>query len=112
MKRYQLIKHLKRHGCVLIREGGRHSWWGNPNLEQRSAIPRDTEISIILAKKRFANISIPRASVPARGLQHLHHFDGIGVIVSKVVSANAEGFLCVLQCLLAVAGTPGLRGAG
>jgi mRNA interferase HicA len=51
MKRRRLIQHLERQGCRLVREGGRHSWWENPLLGKRSAIPRHSEISDILAKK-------------------------------------------------------------
>ncbi|HZW31396.1 MAG TPA: hypothetical protein VFF52_11850 [Isosphaeraceae bacterium] len=35
MKRHELIAHLRRHGCALIREGRRHSWWGNPANNRR-----------------------------------------------------------------------------
>jgi mRNA interferase HicA len=51
MKRRDLLAHLAKHGCNLVREGGNHSWWENPALGKRSAIPRHTEISDILAKK-------------------------------------------------------------
>jgi mRNA interferase HicA len=30
MKRRDLIRHLERHGCVLDREGNRHSIYRNP----------------------------------------------------------------------------------
>ncbi len=30
MKRSALLRHLRRHGCVLKREGSRHSLWMNP----------------------------------------------------------------------------------
>ena len=58
MKRRELIKFLKSQGCELIREGGRHSWWVNPELNKRSAIPRHTEINDILAKKICKDIGI------------------------------------------------------
>jgi len=51
MKRRELIKYLGKRGCVLLREGSNHSWWYNPNLNKRSAIPRHSEITDILAKK-------------------------------------------------------------
>jgi hypothetical protein len=31
MKRRDLLRHLSSHGCSLLREGGRHSWWHNPS---------------------------------------------------------------------------------
>jgi prephenate dehydrogenase len=30
MKRRDLIAHLQQHGCVLVREGAKHSWWETP----------------------------------------------------------------------------------
>jgi mRNA interferase HicA len=51
VKRNKLINHLKSSGCTLIREGGKHSWWGNPILNKRSAVPRHSEIKDILANK-------------------------------------------------------------
>jgi len=58
MKRRALLKHLRDHGCCLLREGGRHSWWHNPQLNRRSAIPRHTEIKDILAKKICKDLGV------------------------------------------------------
>jgi len=51
MKRRDLIRHLLDHGCELVREGGSHSWWGNPLTGARSAVPRHREISNHRARK-------------------------------------------------------------
>lgn len=59
MKRQELLRHLRDHGCVQLREGARHSWWHNPALNKRSAIPRHTEIVDILAKKICKDLGIP-----------------------------------------------------
>jgi mRNA interferase HicA len=59
MKRRALIRHLRDHGCQLLREGGRHSWWENPALNTRSAVPRHTEISDVLARKICKDLAIP-----------------------------------------------------
>ena len=59
MKRRQLVKHLRSHGCELLREGGRHSWWHNPEQNRRSAIPRHTEIQDTLAKKICRDLGVP-----------------------------------------------------
>jgi mRNA interferase HicA len=59
MKRDQLVRYLRKNDCVLLREGGRHSWWFNPTLNKRSAVPRHTEISDILAKKICKDLGIP-----------------------------------------------------
>ncbi|MCC7452487.1 MAG: type II toxin-antitoxin system HicA family toxin [Anaerolineae bacterium] len=59
MKRVVLVKHLQQHGCQLLREGSRHSWWHNPVLNTRSAVPRHNEISDILARKICRDLGIP-----------------------------------------------------
>ena len=58
MKRTQLLKHLRDHGCEFIREGHRHSWWGNPTLNKRSSVPRHTEINDDLARKICKDLGI------------------------------------------------------
>ncbi|HHB12823.1 MAG TPA: type II toxin-antitoxin system HicA family toxin [Chromatiales bacterium] len=62
MKRSALLRHLRRHGCVLVREGGRHSWWGNPVLNRRSAVPRHSEIADTLARKICKDLGVPPVS--------------------------------------------------
>ena len=59
MKRRALLKHLRDHGCQLLREGGSHSWWYNPKLNRRSAVPRHAEIIDNLAKKICKDLGIP-----------------------------------------------------
>lgn len=51
MKRTELLRHLREHGCVFIREGGSHSWWGNPSQNRRSSVPRHTEVNDNLVRK-------------------------------------------------------------
>lgn len=58
MKRRDLLKHLKKQGCELLREGGRHSWWWNPSANLRSAVPRHTEINDLLARKICKDLGI------------------------------------------------------
>jgi mRNA interferase HicA len=60
MKRSALLKHLRFHGCALIREGGSHSWWGNPERNLRSSVPRHTEIKDLLARKICKDLGIPK----------------------------------------------------
>ncbi|MBU2731701.1 type II toxin-antitoxin system HicA family toxin [Acidithiobacillus ferridurans] len=61
MKRRDLLRHLTTHGCLLLREGGNHSWWHNPSLNKRSAVPRHSEINDHLAKKICNDLGIPYA---------------------------------------------------
>jgi mRNA interferase HicA len=50
MKRVDLIKELERKGCKLIRHGGNHDWYQNPNTKVSQPIPRHREIADSLAK--------------------------------------------------------------
>ncbi|MHB1641211.1 MAG: type II toxin-antitoxin system HicA family toxin [Acidithiobacillus sp.] len=58
MKRRDLLRHLTAHGCLLLREGGNHSWWHNPSMNRRSAVPRHNEINDHLAKKICNDLGI------------------------------------------------------
>jgi len=59
MKRRDLLSHLSTFGCHQLREGGNHSWWHNPLLNTRSAVPRHTEINEFLAKKICKDLGVP-----------------------------------------------------
>jgi mRNA interferase HicA len=59
MKRNALLKHLRKHGRELLREGSRHSWWHNPALNKRSSVPRHTEIIDTLANKICKDLGVP-----------------------------------------------------
>ncbi len=59
MKRNELLKHLRRHGCYLKREGGSHSLWTNPGTGKIEAVPRHAEISDRLAIKICRTLSVP-----------------------------------------------------
>jgi mRNA interferase HicA len=50
MKRVELIRHLSKQGCELLREGGRHSIWKNIQTGDISAVPRHNEIKELMAK--------------------------------------------------------------
>lgn len=59
MKRGSLLRHLRRYGCYLKREGKEHSLWCNPQTGAVEAVPRHTEVPNLLAKKICKNLSIP-----------------------------------------------------
>jgi mRNA interferase HicA len=59
MKRRQLLRHLRANGCELLREDGNHSWWHNLEQNRRSAVPRHTEISNVLANKICKDLGVP-----------------------------------------------------
>jgi predicted RNA binding protein YcfA (HicA-like mRNA interferase family) len=43
VKRAELERHLRNHGCRFVGEGGRHAKWRGPS-SRPSAIPRHREI--------------------------------------------------------------------
>lgn len=59
MKRGDLLRHLRRHGCYLKREGASHSLWCNPATGAVEAVPRHTEIANKLAQKICRGLSVP-----------------------------------------------------
>lgn len=59
MKRTALLRHVRRHGCVLKREGRSHSLWTNPRTGELEAIPRHVEIPNKLAQKICRGLSVP-----------------------------------------------------
>jgi predicted RNA binding protein YcfA (HicA-like mRNA interferase family) len=59
MKRSSLLRHLRKHGCVLKREGRSHSLWMNPRTGQTEAVPRHTETPNGLARKICRGLSVP-----------------------------------------------------
>jgi predicted RNA binding protein YcfA (HicA-like mRNA interferase family) len=50
VKRADLERHLRRCGCQLYREGGRHSVWWNPKNRKTSAVPRHREVNDYTAR--------------------------------------------------------------
>ncbi len=60
MKRRALLKHLKQHGCELLREGSRHSIYWNPANRRTTSVPRHREIVDKLAIKICKDLDIPK----------------------------------------------------
>jgi mRNA interferase HicA len=59
MKRTALLRHLRRHGCHLKREGRSHSLWTNPANGNVEAVPRHVEVSDNLARKICRYLAVP-----------------------------------------------------
>lgn len=59
MKRGDLLRHLRVHGCVLKREGGSHALWTNPLNGAVEAVPRHTEVADVLARKICKMLGVP-----------------------------------------------------
>ncbi len=50
MKRRDLIRRIEEAGCLLIRHGGRHDWYRNPETGVSQPVPRHSEIQENLAR--------------------------------------------------------------
>lgn len=59
MKRSHLLRHLRRHGCYLKREGRAHSLWSSSRTGAVEAVPRHVEIAEKLARKMCHGLSVP-----------------------------------------------------
>ncbi|MCY4122465.1 MAG: type II toxin-antitoxin system HicA family toxin [Acidobacteria bacterium] len=63
MKRRRLLRHLARHGCTLLREGGNHTVYVNRTAKRVSTIPRHSDINEDLARKICKDLQVPRPDV-------------------------------------------------
>lgn len=59
MRRRDLIRHLRQHGCRFVREGGDHSIWENPFIRRRTSIPRHRQIQIYTARNICQQLGVP-----------------------------------------------------
>jgi mRNA interferase HicA len=62
VKRVDLERHLRAHGCAVIREGGRHTVWENPATERRSTVPRHRELPRGTARAICDQLGVQRVS--------------------------------------------------
>ena len=60
MKRTDLIRHLEKHDCLFVREGGSHTVYKNRRTGKMTSIPRHREIKEFLAKKICDDLEIQR----------------------------------------------------
>jgi mRNA interferase HicA len=59
MKRRDVIAHVEKHECRLLREGSRHSVYMNVATRATSTIPRHREVKEMLVRKICADLGIP-----------------------------------------------------
>ncbi len=60
MKLTDLVRHLKKRGCIFVREGGNHSVYKNPLNGRMTSVPRHREVKEFLAKKICDDLGIQR----------------------------------------------------
>lgn len=58
MKRLDLIRHLEKQGCELLREGVSHTLYVNRATQRSSTVPRHREINDFLARKICRDLQI------------------------------------------------------
>ncbi len=58
MKRLELIRHLEKHGCVMLRESGNHTVYVNRVAKKVSTVPRHREINEFLTRKICRELEI------------------------------------------------------
>jgi len=51
MKRIDLIRHVEKQGCELLREGKKHTVYVNRTTRRSAAVPRHREINDFLVRK-------------------------------------------------------------
>jgi predicted RNA binding protein YcfA (HicA-like mRNA interferase family) len=59
MKRRDLIRHLERHGCEFLREGGSPTVYVNRQARKTSTVPRHREVFEFLARKICNDLEVP-----------------------------------------------------
>ena len=60
MKRIDLIRHLERHGCEFLRDGGNHAIYVNRKTRRSSAVPWHRQVNDFLARKICDDLLVPR----------------------------------------------------
>jgi predicted RNA binding protein YcfA (HicA-like mRNA interferase family) len=65
VKHRDLLNHLRKEGCILHREGARHSVFLNPENGHLATVPRHREIEILLARKICRQLDIPVPKIRA-----------------------------------------------
>jgi mRNA interferase HicA len=58
LKRLDFIRHLEKHGCVLLREGAAHSLYVNRSERKASTVPRHREINDFLCRKICKDLGV------------------------------------------------------
>mgnify|MGYP001574246291 CR=1 FL=1 len=59
MKRVALLRHLRQHGCEVVREGARHTVVVNRARKRASSIPRHRELNDFLVRKICRDLGVP-----------------------------------------------------
>jgi predicted RNA binding protein YcfA (HicA-like mRNA interferase family) len=66
LKRRDLIQKISQVGAVLLRHGGKHDWYQQPQTKICQPVPRHNEINEHLARSILRKLSLPPPSSPAK----------------------------------------------
>jgi len=58
MNRRDLIRHLANMNCELLREGGNHAIYVNPQTGHRAPVPRHREIDKHIVKRIYQQLGV------------------------------------------------------
>jgi predicted RNA binding protein YcfA (HicA-like mRNA interferase family) len=61
MKRRDLLRLLRKNGCVLLRSGGNHDIYVNAKTGKKQPVPRHDEIDEILARHILRYLGFERS---------------------------------------------------
>ena len=60
MKRNQIIKYLRKNGCVFDREGSNHTIYYNPRTNLSTSVPRHSEIDDTICNEICKQLGVPK----------------------------------------------------
>ncbi len=60
MKRKDLERHLRAHGCAFVRNGAGHDIWRNAAGTRQAAVPRHNEVANGTARAICRQLDIPK----------------------------------------------------
>jgi predicted RNA binding protein YcfA (HicA-like mRNA interferase family) len=60
VKRSELERHLRKHGCEVIRDQGKHTFFQNASNGRKAAVPRHEEINTLTAWEICKDLGVPK----------------------------------------------------
>jgi mRNA interferase HicA len=59
VKRRDLLRHLREHGCIFVREGAGHTIVRNPLNGMQTEVPRHREIKFAMVRRICRDLNVP-----------------------------------------------------
>jgi predicted RNA binding protein YcfA (HicA-like mRNA interferase family) len=64
MKRRDLERHLRAHGCEVLRDGANHAIWANRQRDLRAPVPRHREVPAGTVRAICRQLGVPAPQNP------------------------------------------------